>query len=293
MNAPDFTIAFHVGAHKTATTHLQRSLLSAAEPLADAAVRFYGPKSFRLPGRSIPALFGLKDGPVDPERRTPREQLALMRKDASRVIFSEENYIGVLNSPRRYPVKTRYPHAADRVTDLARSIGCPIDVFLGIRRPTRFISSAYCQMLMGGRVMPLDRFKRINPISSVDWADLARRLRAAEGVRDLVIWRHEDYAAVFPHICAAMVGPENATLVAPLPRRIHEGLSAKAVSETLQRHAQGEIEKTGFSMRKMWPVGPDQPSFDAFDADEHVIGDAAYAAQVDAIAGLSGVTLLQ
>lgn len=293
MTPPEFTVAFHVGAHKTATTHLQRSLLSAAEPLADAGVRFYGPKQFRLPGRSIPALFGLKDGPIDPERRTPVEQLAVMRKDATRVIFSEENYIGVLNSPRRYPVKIRYPHAADRITALAQSLGHPIDAFLGIRRPTRFISSAYCQMLMGGRVMPLDRFKRINPIASVNWADLVMRLRGAEGLRNLVVWRHEDYAAMFPAICAAMVGPDNAHLVTPLPRRIHEGLSAMAVTETLQRHAQGEIEKTGFSMRKMWPVGPDQPTFDGFDAEEHVIGDAAYAAQVDAIAGLSGVTLLK
>ncbi len=292
MTPPDFTVAFHVGAHKTATTHLQRSLQSVAAPLADAGVRFYGPKHFRLPGRSIPALFGLKDGPVDPSRRSPTAQLDLMRKDATRVVFSEENYIGVLNSPRRYPVEKRYPHAAERVTAFAQSMGCPIDVFVGIRRPTAFLNSAYCQMLMGGRVMPLDRYKHINPITSVDWRDLITRLRGAAGVRQLFVWRQEDYAAVFAQICAAMVGPEQATLVQPLPRRIHEGLSAAAVTETLRRHAEGDTERAGFGMRKLWPVGPDQPSFDGFDAKAHAEGDSAYAAQVDAIACMEGVTLL-
>ncbi|WP_341368314.1 hypothetical protein [Yoonia sp. BS5-3] len=293
MTPPDFTVAFHVGAHKTATTHLQRSLQTVADPLADAGVRLYSPKYFRLPGRSIPALFGLKDGPPDPARRSPADQLALMRKDADRVIFSEENYIGVLNSPRRFPVQVRYPHAADRVAALAEAIGRPIDVFLGIRQPTAFLSSAYCQMLMGGRAMPLDRFKRINPITSVDWLDLVTRLRGAKGVGQLTVWRHEDYADVFTQICAGLVGPDRAQIVAPLPRRIHEGLSAAAVTETLQRHAAGEGDKAGFAMRKMWPVGPAHPSFDGFDSDEHARAAAAYAAQTAAIAGMEDVTFLK
>ena len=293
MTTADFTIAFHVGAHKTATTHLQRSLQTVSDPLIDAGVRIYGPKHFRLPGRSVPALFGLKDGPPDPARRSPIDQLALMRKDADRLIFSEENYIGVLNSPRRFPVEIRYPHAAERISALSQSIARPIDVFLGIRNPAPFISSAYCQMLMGGRAMPLERFKRINPIHSVNWHDLVLRLCAAPGVGRLVVWRHEDYAAVFSQICTELVGAERADIIAPLPRRIHEGLSAAAVAETLRRHATGETEKTGFNMRKMWPVGPNQPPFDAFDGAAHAQAAAAYTTQTDAIAGMDGVTLLK
>ncbi|MDX8354102.1 hypothetical protein [Cognatiyoonia sp. IB215182] len=292
MSADDLTIAFHIGAHKTATTHLQRSLMKSVEGMAAAGVRYYGPQDFRLPGRSIFALFGLKDAsPVGP-RRSPQAQLALMRKDAARIVFSEENFIGVLNSPRRLPVKQRYPHAATRISRLAAAMERPIDVLLGIRHPTAFLNSAYCQQLMGGRVVPFARYHQINPVKSVDWLDLVARLRAAEGVGQVTVWRYEDYATLFPRICSALVGARAASLVRPLDRRIHEGLSAEAVSETLARHAKDQTEKLGFAMRKTMPVGPDHPRFDGFGPDDHAAGDAAYAHQIAGIRELSGVTFL-
>jgi len=294
MTPTDFTIALHIGAHKTATTHLQRSLSKSADQLHEAGVRYYGPPLFRMPGRSIPALFGLKgDRPDQATRRTPADQLELMRKNAGRLVFSEENYIGVLNSPRRFPVTMRYPDAGSRVTALANALGRKIDVLIGIRRPTGFLNSAYGQMLLGGRVMPIADYKRINPIESVDWVDLLGRLRAAEGVGRLTVWRHEDYAAVFPQISASLVGAENAHLVRPFERRIHEGPSTDAVNEIAQRHADGETGKLGFGMRKLLPVGPNYPAFDGFAEQEHRSGDAAYAKQVAALANLAGVTLLQ
>jgi hypothetical protein len=294
MTSPEFTVAFHIGAHKTATTHLQRSLLKASEPLIAAGVRFYGPSHFRLPGRSVAALFGLKgEAPQEPSKRTPKEQLALMRKDAQRLVFSEENYIGVLNGPRRLAVTERYPFAGARITGLAVAIERPVDVLIGIRRPTGFLNSAYCQMLMGGRVMPLQKYKQINPVESVDWLDLIKRLRAADGVGSLTVWRHEDYAQLFGQICSSVVGPENAHLVRPLARRIHESLSAEAVAEMLRRDAVGDTEQMGFALRKMLPVGQDHRAFDGFDAGEHAKGDAAYAGQAGAIAKLPGVTFLQ
>ncbi|MDX8350600.1 hypothetical protein SLH49_21630 [Cognatiyoonia sp. IB215446] len=292
MSADDLTLAFHIGAHKTATTHLQRSLMKSVEGMAAAGVRYYGPQDFRLPGRSIFALFGLKDDLPSGPRRSPQAQLALMRKDATRVVFSEENFIGVLNSPRRMQVTQRYPHAAIRISRLAAALERPVDVLLGIRHPTAFLNSAYCQQLMGGRVVPFARYHQINPVKSVDWLDLVTRLRAAEGVGQVTVWCYEDYTALFPRICRALVGANAATLVRPLDRRIHEGLSAEAVAETLARHARDQTEKLGFAMRKTMPVGPKNPRFDGFGANTHAAGDVAYARQIAGIRALSGVTFL-
>lgn len=293
MSADHCTIAFHIGAHKTATTHLQRSMAKATDALAAGGVRYYGPPDFRLPGRSISALFGLKENQQDDTRRSPLAQLAVMRKDAHRVVFSEENFIGVLNSPRRFPVKERYPHAALRINQLAAALERPIDVALSIRHPTRFLNSAYCQQLMGGRVVPFHRYAHINPVESVDWLNMVRQLRGAEGVRRLTIWCYEDYGALFDQICAACVGTDAAPMVRPLRRRIHEGLSADAVAETLQRDAQEKTEKLGFAMRKTMPVGPEHPAFDGFDPDAHRAADTAYTRQIAEIAAMEGVTFLR
>ncbi len=294
MPSTDFTVAFHIGAHKTATSHLQRSLLKASDALADVGVRYYGPDYFRLPGRAIPRLFGLNTD-KDPAKvkRSPQDQLRLMRKGASRLVLSEENYVGVLNSPRRLPVKSRYPDAAGRVGALAKVMGRDIDVFVCLRRPTAFINSAYCQMLMGGRVMPMARYKDINPTDGIDWLDLMRRLRHAPGIGELTVWRYEDYTPLFNDICAGLVGADHGHLVTPLPRRIHVGLSSPAVAEVLHRHAQGDGKEMGFAARKILPIEEGYPPFDGFTQDEHSASKQVYDDQIAAIAAMAGVTFLR
>ena len=293
MTAAPLTVAFHIGVHKTATSHLQRSLNRAASVLAAEGVQYYGPDHFRLPGQSLPARFGFpRQKPLVPAEPAPHAQMAQLRKDGHRVVLSEENYIGFLNNPRGSGVTKRYPDAGPRLTELATAIEQDIDICIAIRRPTAFVNSAYCQMLLGGRVMRPGLFQKRNPLRSVDWLDLVMRLRATKGVGRLTVWKYEDYAAVFPQIAAHLVGQDHAARVIPAGRHVNVGLSAAAVAEVLQRSADGPVEKIGFSARKLLPVSEDFPPFDGFEPEEHELGDAAYSAQLAGIAQLEGVTLL-
>ena len=289
----DFSIAFHIGAHKTATSHLQRSLREASDCLADAGVRYYGPTYFRLPGRSIQRLFGLVPLKETDQRRSPQDQLALMRKDGHRLVLSEENYTGVLNSPRRREVKMRYPYAAHRMNALAQAMDIEgLEVFLGIRHPARYLNSAYGQQLLGGRLMTFERYRKINPLSSVNWLSLAKRLNRAKGIKRLTVWRYEDYVPLFPRICAAMVGCDAANLVKPLPRRIHVGLSADAVHEVHQSDNKLPLNRQANFARKHFPVSDQHPAFDGFTLGEYAAADVAYDNQTTGIKALSGVTFL-
>lgn len=291
MTSAAFTVALHVGAHKTATSHLQRSLHQAADGLADAGVRYYGPEHLRLPGRSLPALFGLKAGAA--RRRTPADQLALLRKDASRLVLSEENYIGVLHTPRRRAAKVRYPDAGPRITALAGAMDCGgVDVFLGVRHPATYLNSAYSQMLLGGRVMPMVQFLRLNPISGVDWLDLVQRIRQAPGVNCLTVWCYEDYADVFGQIACGLVGAAQAELVVPLAKRVHVGLSAAAVAAVQDSPDPDADAPRANALRKTMPVGPEYPAFDGMPPAAHTAGSDAYAAQIAGIRAMDGVTFL-
>lgn len=294
MPTPPFSVAFHIGVHKTATTHLQRSLRRASSELAAHGVRYYGPDKLRLPGRSLQALFGLeheKGEPVQP--RPADEQLALLRKNGHRLVFSEENFIGPLNQPHGRTMKHRYKAAGTRLSGLAQVIGQPIDVHLAVRRPTGFINSAYCQMLLGGRVQSIEKFQRRNGLGSVDWVDLVSRLRAASGVGRLTVWQYEDYGAVFPQIIAGLVGDDAASLVAPRPRHINRGLSAAAVARVLEQDDAAADEDCARAAREVLAVEDGHPPFDGFAPEEHAIGDAAYARQIAEIAQMDGVTLLR
>ena len=294
MTSPELTVAFHIGAHKTATSHLQRSLREASDALADAGVQVYGPPDFRLPGRSIARLFGLHDAPQRTARRSPRDQLALLAKGAPRLVLSEENYIGPLNSPDGRPIRLRYPEAARRVAALSAAMDVGgIDILLGIRNPAHFLNSGYCQQLLGGQLIDMNRYKAQNDLTRLNWFTLVRRLRRAHGVRHLTVWRYEDYGALFPAICAALVGAAAASLVQPLPRRVHVGLSAKAVHRVLNPLREVPPERAAARARKRLPVCAENPPFDGFDPAEHAAAARCYAQQVQAIADLPGVTLLR
>lgn len=294
MTTKSLSVAFHIGAHKTATSHLQRSLRRASDALAAEGVRYYGPDYLRLPGRTLPALFGFRTGvEAGGAKRPAAEQLALLRKDANRLVLSEENFIGPLSQPHGRWMKHRYKSAGDRLTQLSDAMGQKIDVFLAIRRPTAFINSAYCQMLLGGRVQPVEVFQKRNPLSSVNWVDLVTRLRAARGVGRLNVWQYEDYGAVFPQIAAGLVGADAAPCVVPRPHHINRGLSAAAVAHVLTQAVNETEERPARAARQMMPVEDGYAPFDGFAAEEHAIGDAVYARQLTAIAQMQGVTLLR
>jgi hypothetical protein len=288
------TIAFHIGAHKTATSHLQRCLTKASEDLAQQGVRYYGPQYFRQRRHAIQGLFGLRP-PANPKliRRSPTDQLAIMRKDGHRLVFSEENFIGPLNDPQGQPVVGRYVAAGERLTSLAQALDQDLDIFVSVRRPTAYLNSAYCQMLLGGLVCSSDAYQANNPLSSINWADLIAQVRAAKGVGRVVVWRYEDYAQLFPDILADLVGAAQAPLVPWVTRNVNTGLSQAAVAQVLAHPADEDAAQVGYAARGARPVEAGFTAFDGYSAAEHAAGDAVYATQLAAIAAMDGVTLLQ
>jgi len=294
MIRPDLTIAFHVGAHKTATTHLQKTIKRGAEAMAAEGVRFYGPEHFRMPGRTIPALFGFQAGVIpDPARRGAQDQLAALAKDAHRLVISEENFIGPLNSPKGLGLRHRYRPAGERMGKFAASVGQEVDVFLAVRRPTSFMNSAYCQMLLGGQVRHLGRYLQRNPLTSVDWLRLVTDLRNTKGVGQITVWRYEDYRPLFRRIVGAMLGESAACHVPVIERPINAGLSAAAVAEVVHRDGTVDLPDIARRARALLPVEDGYPPFDAFTPAEHAISEQHYASQVAAIAQVPGVTLLR
>jgi hypothetical protein len=209
-------------------------------------------------------------------------------------VISEENYIGALNAPSKGVAHTRYPVAAPRISALAQAMACGgVDVFVSIRHPATYLNSAYGQMLLGGRMMPVARFKRLNPVNCVNWCDLVERIRLAPGVNRLTVWRYEDYAEVFDQITTGLVGRAAAELVAPFPGRINVGLSAAAVTAVQVGDREKTTQQRAKEARLAFPAGPDCAAFDAMSRDAHTQATDDYARQVAAIRALDGVTFLE
>ncbi|SEN77062.1 hypothetical protein SAMN04488003_13414 [Loktanella fryxellensis] len=295
------SIVLHVGAHKTATTHLQHSLHGARRLLVRNGIRFFGPMDLRQLGQRLEARFNL---PFNPRKsvadlRPAPDVLAEMMGDGTRLVVSEENFIGTLFD-KRYPgplhnlPQPLYSDAQARLAALTGAIAPQggIEVCIGLRDPAGFLNSAYGLVMQAGSTVPLDRFKRRNPVPDIDWVDLVRRLAATPGVAHVTVWRYEDYRAVFAQVMAVLLGA-GAPPVSPVAHRVNRGLSAAAVAFIQEHRAIATEGPLWHLARETYPVGPDHPPHDGFSPKEKAASQKQYAAQWHAIGALPGVTRIR
>ena len=286
---PQPQIALHIGAHKTATTHLQRSVQAHRAALRGQGVAYFGPLQLRGDKPSLGQRLSLfeQSGKGD-----PKGALAGMLRRATRLVVSEENFTGGLQPLRGQISTPLYPGAESRLTALAAAIAPDgIDVFLGVRHPARFLTSVYGQMLLGGARLSVADFRAANPPFSVDWADYVKRLMQTPGVKSVTVWRYEDYGPLFTQIVDAMIGPN--TGVTPLPDIMHRGLSVAAVKQIQDAFARAEDGEVAVRARKAYPVGPENPAFAVYGRITSAVSGLRYARQVRQIAAVPGVTFLR
>ena len=163
------SIALHIGAHKTASSHLQNVLYRNREMLSDEGVRVYGPGYLRIQGRNLAAMFGLSWSESPPPRRKPHDQLKFLAKGRARLVFTEENFVGQLVDTNGRTTLPLYPSGPARVAEIVEK-WAPVEtqLFVAIRNPASFMASAYSQALFGGANIGPRTFRARNDWRQVD-----------------------------------------------------------------------------------------------------------------------------
>lgn len=167
---------YHLGVHKTATTHLQAVLRSQREQLLARGIDY------------IP-LEELRDviEPILWTRAFPRLRFRrLVRSSAPVAIVSEENWLGRSEEGCVFPL---YPALERRLTVVAR----PNSVaFLSIRNPADFAASAYSEALRHTpNEVSLEATRSMFLSNGSPWLGLVQRIRRF--FPRLQVWRYESY----------------------------------------------------------------------------------------------------
>ena len=285
----------HIGVHKTATTHLQRSLSAQQHALINAGVRYYGPDNLRRPTKGLGDIFGLNVYRKSPHpTRSRADQTDFMFKDGQRLILSDENFIGVLHDKQGNIVSPLYPKAAARVGALASAIDVgQLDICIGLRNPASFLKSAYSQALMSGKPIGFSEYLAKNPLSQINWQGLVARIRSAVGVGHVTVWLFEDYTRQFSNICKVLMGDFVDMKIVPISNYVHRGLSGQAVASILAQPEADDPRHLAAKARATYPVGDDYPAFDPFSSVDKVSSQEEYAAQLAVIDQIDGVTILR
>lgn len=184
----------HIGAHKTATTHLQFTLDALAEELATQGVQIVPLQPLRDHKFPREVIRASAWRPLVSDRLMHAKTAALFREDLSarRLVVSDENILGDIASlfSDRY-----YPDAVRRLRFLRSTLGFrDVTLFVSIRRHDAIAASAYVELL---RARPVDvrfadvveRFAATPP----SWLELLERIHAELPGARLRVWRFEDY----------------------------------------------------------------------------------------------------
>ena len=183
-------LTIHLGAHKTATTHLQQSLRQVRRNCGRAAFScrpgVLRDRGARLSGsgRSRRIAHGQRTGP-----RWPRSAIAC-RNAAVR-----ENIPGGTSRRRIVgPQGCFYPGAGRRLQRLIAlaGVGLPRCVWPCATRRRSMSRPLRCSLPAAKEIDIEDYLVGRDP-ARFDWAALVARLSAVPGVARIIVWRYEDY----------------------------------------------------------------------------------------------------
>lgn len=222
----------HLGAHKTATTHLQHSLLRHREALAEQGVDYLPMdqvRRLRLTLHQGRRRWRVRLG--WPMRRRIEALVAPLRLGPDRIAISEENLLGI--SPDLLK-GSFYPKAELQLAAFAplSGGGRELRLFLSVRSFETLLPSAYVQTLRGmsfpGGFAPVRAAALNRPPS---WAELVARIRRTLPQARLRLWTFEDYGAHDREILSRFVGAEIPTGEPLPPPESTRSPSARAIAE--------------------------------------------------------------
>ncbi|MFN3954081.1 MAG: hypothetical protein ACK4LQ_06460 [Pararhodobacter sp.] len=289
-------IIVHIGAHKTASTHLQLALERGRAALGARGVAVFGPDQLRRRGLGLPEYLSAPAGSAEAHGARIR---AALGAGAERLVVSDENILGNAHNVELIRTGRFYPRAASRLQALLALLPAgEVTLALAIRDPARFLTSAYAQRLMSGKLEPFaDYIGALQP-ATLRWSDLVGRLRGVVPGAGWHIWRYEDYPAVAPRVLDVLLGG-HAALARPGPGIAHPGLSARAHAALMAEAAalaglgEAAIRARVAELRRAFPKAPDAPGMALFDADALRRSAAAYGEDTLALAALPGVCVLE
>lgn len=302
--APITRWRIHIGAHKTATTHVQEILTLMRPQLVERGIDFIDNHAVRrsglaralaarriatrlplLRGRAVAALLAAHLDPL----RAPEAPTTM--------VLSEEKLMGgsldVFADPVYPPIERMIPKLASLGSRAGG--GAEVTFFLSIRSFDGQLPSAYVQELkfsppIGGGFEKLKPRLLARPPS---WFDLVRRIRAAAPAVPLRVWCQEDYrrdpAPFLAALCGGDPGPLPAMADPPWTKSpdLAAVRAAEALPPDLPRPERRE---------KVLAIFRDSAAgarFDPFTAEEKARLRAAYARDLERIAALDPDILIR
>ena len=275
----------YLGAHKTATTHLQGILLANRAKLISQDITLSAPQDVR--NQWLPDFFKYCN---NQNKSHPEELVADLRSimpSKGLWILSEENIAGISND---FAVRSgMYPNAARRIKALTELYAdANISLFFSIRSYDSFYRSAYSEVVRNRGYIPFTEFYDEARFRDNSWVTLVRGLQEVLPQDNITLWKFEDFRALVSRLTSLMTGLND---VAPLidaykAETTRPSLSQKTmdIQESLypvltRKELLALVER----INRAYPIEAGQSPYQPFTADQQAHFKAKYETDVEVI----------
>ena len=288
---PPAQIRLHLGAHKTATTHIQVTLAAHRDALAAAGVDVPPTSALRALGFPLRASGDGRSFETASSRRL-FGRLNRLRRGAETMVISDERWLsGVPDAlaPEPYPELERPLRA---MAPLLRR--ADLRLFLGVRNMATFLPSAYVEALrFFPDTPPFEAVARARRESGASWLGPVRRLKALFPRAPLTIWRYEDYRGRRREILSALCGCDVGKPPDPPEPAATRSPSAEAVAEAEALTRLGLPRKEYLRRAQATLTLRSGGKFAPFAEEERRWFERRYEEDLAALSDMPGVTLLR
>lgn len=242
----------HIGAHKTATTHLQYTLEAAAPDIRALDGNFLSypvvrkivkPLHRGRRGHMAQAFPALSPLLLRPEKKKLLEDLRLAQPVSGSIILSDENLLGTIESciwaGRLYPNLSRI----DMISLL--STIAPLTLFISIRSLDGYIPGAYATALKYTPLSrcDLNRFTSNLRSQSRHWTTLVSRVQNIVPRARIYVWNYDEYQAGSQHFMQTLLGLPIEEFPRIDPPDITRTPSERAIAIAEAQNVPGGIER--------------------------------------------------
>ena len=300
MVAP--VVRLHVGAHKTASTYIQETLLLNRAESAAAGVAYWPlhtvRRSLRAARREI--ANGEDAGWKAPWNKSTdalqkaAERLNELLLDDYEVTISEENILGNPDDCYHSPFYRRASQTLELLKEPLKNR--PVEVLLAVRSYPAFLASLYAEALRHGMFTTPEKMMQANQTCEGQWLHVIDTIRSALPHAKIIVWRYEDFAKVENDVLSRLSGLPARDMKKPSQSDILPSASPEAIEQMIQMARSLKPPQRVFKMLALKAEHPRERSnggrFMPFSDDARARLRAEYEADLKIIEARDDVTLL-
>lgn len=203
-------VILHLGAHKTASTYIQRRLENSDAALRRHGIAFYGPKDLRPVVKSRMSSVSTR---LRRARWSARRALIEEIVDdchalsVERLVISEEQFLGSIRP--MFEGEEFYGEVEANLSSVIEALhGVRLTVMFCVRSYEDYYTSAFGQVLRSGHYMRFNATLRDRLLSHRrGWVDVVGNiLSACPTGTPLHLWRYEQFRTIEDRVMAIMLG---------------------------------------------------------------------------------------